>query len=900
MRSALTVARVTSLLGVFLAVSMLMGIIGAGLLAPVVGAAGFAARESVGMFERLPGDLEQNPLAQQSRILAADGSVIATPAKQNRIIVASEDISQAMKDAQVAIEDERFFQHGGMDLEALARAVVQNATTDNTQGGSTLTQQYIKLALVEQAVKENDAEAWNAAQARSGMEGYIRKLRELKYAITLEERLTKDDILTGYLNLAFYGNNSYGVEAASRNYFDKNASELTVAEAALLAGIVRSPSTTNPVTNPDAAQARRDLVIAKMLELGMIDQAEADEAFAVEVEDRLRTDSQRSCLNSRNPYFCDYVEAWLMTQPALGDTREERYENLTTNGLTVETTLDLELSDQLHEILLEATPYDNDYYLASAASVVEPGTGHVLAFNQSSEYSFEESTDKIEKTSVNWNVDDRFGGPGGMEVGSVAKAYTIVEALEKGVPVEAEISIREPGTATWGNVWLDNPEEPVPPQDWPTDPDDIFDAAVFLPEDFDEGCTIGEEYWTVRNSGDNQMPEEMSLRDASAQSVNTAFASLASQVGTCDIGDTMSAMGLQNSRGGVYGEDPGNPDSRLATSLVLGSDWASPLTVASSYATFASGGIYCPPVPVTRITDANGNELPLEVGECERAIDEDIAHASIELLKGVVSPVGSGYLAVLDDERPSAGKTGTNNNASHTWFAGFTPQLSTAVFVGNVPGAARSPETLVDIQVGDRYIEGPLYGSSLAAPTWKLIMDWALRDTEPQDWPEPTEELLNGKRVTIPDVVGLTVEDAQEELRDAGLTGTIERVSSSRPEGVVAYTTPGVGSSIQTSQPVVLHVSSGFALPSTSPSQPAPAPPQPPSQPAPAPQPPPQSEPPPTTEPEPEPPADEPEPEPPADEPEPPPAPAPPPSPAPPPADPPGNPDPPGDDEDED
>src|SRR5690606_20882876 len=311
------------------------------------------------------------------------------------------------------------------------------------------------------------------------------------------------------------------------------------------------------------------------------------------------------------------------------------------------------------------------------------------------------------------------------------------------------------------------------------------------------------------------------------------------------------------------------PDSRLATSLVLGSDWASPLTVASSYATFASGGIYCPPVPVTRITDANGNELPLEVGECERAIDEDIAHASIELLKGVVSPVGSGYLAVLDDERPSAGKTGTNNNASHTWFAGFTPQLSTAVFVGNVPGAARSSETLVDIQVGDRYIEGPLYGSSLAAPTWKRIMDWALRDTEPQDWPEPTDELLNGKRVTIPHAVGLPVEEAQEELRDAGLTGTIERVSSSQPEGVVAYTTPGVGSSIQTSTSVVLHVSSGFAPPvAPPPSQPQP---QPPSQPAPAPQPPSQPEPPPASEPDPEPPpTTEPEP-PPTTEPEPPP-----------------------------
>lgn len=853
MRSALTVARVTSLLGVFLAVSVLMGIIAAGVVAPVVGAAGIAAREGVGMFERLPGDLEENPLAQQSRILAADGTVLATPAKLNRIIVESDEISQNMKDAQVAIEDERFYQHGGMDVEALARAVVKNATTDSTQGGSTLTQQYIKLALLNQAEKEGDTDALIKAQARSGIDGYIRKLRELKYAITLEERLTKDEILTGYLNLAFYGNNSYGVEAAARNYFNVKAKDLTVSQAALLAGVVRSPTNTNPVSNPEAAQARRDLVIDKMLKLGMISEKEAKKAKAEKVENMLdRTDSQRSCLNSRNPYFCEYVEQWLMTQPALGETQEERYEALTSNGLTVETTLDLELSDQLHKTLKEATPYKNDYYLASAASVVEPGTGHVLAFNQSSTFSYEESADKIQKTSVNWNVDDRFGGAGGMEIGSVAKAYTIVEAMKKGVPIEADIKIREPHKATWGNVWLDNPDNPV--TSWPTDPDDIFDAAVFFRDDFAEGCTIGEDFWTVKNSGDNAMPRQMSLREASAQSVNTAFASLASQVDTCDIGDTMTAMGLHNAHGGVYGEAEPGSEHRLATSLVLGSDWASPLTVAASYATFATGGVYCPPVPVTRVTDANGKELPLEVGKCERVLDEDVAYASVELLKGVIDPKGSGYQAVLAGNRPAAGKTGTNNNSSHTWFAGVTPQLSTAVFVGNVPGAARSTEDLVDLQVGDRFIEGPLYGSSLAAPTWKKIMDWASRDMEVKDWEKPSQEMLNGKRVTIPDVVGKPVEEAQKELQKAGLTGTIQRVSSNQPEGVVAWTTPGVGSSILSSTPVTLHVSSGGYV------SPAPQQPQPPTsvqpvqpvQPAPVqPQPQPTQEPAPTPDPQP-------------------------------------------------
>lgn len=807
MRSALTLARVTSLLGVFLAVSVLMGVIGAGLLAPVVGASGLAARESVGMFERLPGDLEQNPLAQQSRILAADGTILATPAQQNRIIVDSDEISQNMKDAQVAIEDERFFDHGGADIEALARAVVQNTTTDSTQGGSTLTQQYIKLALTEQALKDGNTEAAQDAQARAGIDGYVRKLRELKYAITLEERLSKDEILVGYLNLAFYGDRVYGVQAAARHYFNVDAADLTPAQSATLAGIVRSPSTTNPVVDPDAAQARRDLVLAKMLELGMITAEEHEEAVALEVADMLEvTDSQRSCLRSRNPYFCDYVTEWLLEQPVLGKTRDERLENLTTGGLTVTTTLDVGLSTEIGETLRAATPRDNPYYLGSAATTVEPGTGKILAFNQSSEYSFEESNDKVRTTSVNWNVDNQYGGPGGMEIGSVAKAYTLVEALEKGVPVEAELSVRPPEDSTYGNVWLEDPENR--PSSYPP-ADEVFPAGVFFRDDFEEGCTIGEDHWTVRNSSDENHQPDIDLRTASAQSVNTAFATLASQVGTCDIAETMTEMGLHASNGNDYGQDPGNPETTLAPSLVLGADTASPLTIAASYATFASGGVYCPPVPVTGITGPDGEELPLDLPECERVVEEDVALGAVELLEGVIGPGGSGWQAVLDGERPAAGKTGTNNNSTHTWFAGFTPQLSTAVFVGNIPGGARYGGELADITVGDRTIEGPLYGSSLAAPTWKTIMDLASEGMDVEDWEDPSQEILEGRRVTIPRVVGMEAQEAQERLEDAGLTGSITRVVSNEDEGTVVFTTPGIGSSVITSDPVTLHVSTG-------------------------------------------------------------------------------------------
>ncbi len=835
MRSALTVARVTSLLGVFLAVAVLMGVIGAGLAAPVIGAAGLAAREGVGMFERLPGDLEQNPLAQQSRILTADGSILATPAKQNRIIVDSADISQHMKDAQIAIEDERFFDHGGMDVEALARAVVSNATSDSTQGGSTLTQQYIKMALEQEAVKERDAEALQQLRARSGMDGYIRKLRELKYAVTLEERLTKDEILVGYLNLAFYGDNVYGVEAAARHYFNVKAKDLSIAQAATLAGIVRAPSTTNPVYDLKTSTARRNTVLDKMYDQDLITKKEWQEAKKSKIELDL-TDSQRSCINSRNPYFCDYVTAWLLRQPALGATQEERLENLTTGGLTITTTLDSELSNELRKILRETTP-KNDYNIASAATIIEPGTGKVLAFNQSSKYTFDESGDKVTSTSINWNVDSAYGGPGGMELGSVAKAYTVVEALEKGVPVEAKLELPPPQRADASGVWVNNPEDPQTPDG------SVHPVAVFEKSDFQDGCTIGEDYWTVRNAADLNHDREITLRKATALSVNTAFATLASQVGTCDIVETMTRMGLHDSTGEQFSPFP--------PSIVLGSDYASPMTVAASYAAFASGGIYCPPVPVTKIVDTNGKEIPLDLPECERVVDEEVALGAVELLKGVVSPQGSAWNAVLEGERPAAGKTGTNNNSSHTWFAGFTKQLSTAVFIG-VPTGAALGDDREDLTIGDTYIDGPLYGSSLAAPTWKRIMDVASAGMEIQDWEEPSEEILNGKRVTIPSVIGLDEEEAKDKLQEVGLTATTQDVSSSQPEGTVLYTTPGVGSSINTSTQVVLHVSTGgapvasAAVPPTtsSASQPAPPPPAPTSEPEP------------TTEPEPEPPSE--------------------------------------------
>ncbi|MGB3829670.1 MAG: transglycosylase domain-containing protein [Ornithinimicrobium sp.] len=798
MRIVTTLARVTSLLGAFVAISVLMGLLGAGLLLPVVGTAGSAAREGVGLFEELPGDLESNPLAQQSRIEAANGSLIATPALQNRIIVGLDAIAPVMQQAQIAIEDERYYDHGGVDPKALGRALVTNATTDDVQGGSTLTQQYVKLTLAEQAEREGDAEAQQALLARSGTEGYVRKLRELKYAVTLEERLNKKEILEGYLNLAYYGDRAYGVEAAARHYFGVKAKDLNLQQAATLAGVVRAPSVTDPVNNPKSSIARRNVVLDKMYAQDMISTKEWEKARKAKLNLDI-TDSQRTCLNSKYPYFCDYVTNWLLQNDTLGATQQERATALNTGGLTIETTLDPELYKEIHKVTSDSVPPGNKYGLASAAAMVEPGTGKVLAIGQSSTYSNEGSSDLISKTETNWSVDDRYGGSTGFQIGSIAKAFSLVTALEEGVPVDTTLTVRKPGRVDSKNTWINNPSNPKRPVG------NVHPAGIFFRKDFDPKCTIGEPVWKVRNAEDANFTPTITLRKATAQSVNTAFATLASQVGTCNIRDTMKRMGLHSGDGDPYGEDA---DDR-PPAFVLGADDSSPLTVASAYATIASGGTYCPPVPVAKITNAKGEDIPLDVPKCEQVVEPEVAAGVAELMKGVVDLQGSGFRAVLDSGQPAGGKTGTADGSVHTWFAGYTPQLSTAVWIGDPTGQKRYSGRLADITLGGRFIEGQLYGSKLGAPMWKEMMTAALEGQPVKKFDKPSAKILKGAKVTVPTVRGTDVEKAIETLGDEGLTATRQPTGSPQPPGTVLYTVPGAGSKVDTGSSVKVFISNG-------------------------------------------------------------------------------------------
>jgi len=746
------VTKVARLLVAFLATSMVLGLVSAGLMMPAVGAAGATARQGVHVFDDLPGEFAQTPLSQQSRILASDGTVIATPFDENRIIVPLAQIAPVMRQAQIAIEDSRFYEHGGVDFHGLGRALVANLGGGYTQGASTLTQQYVKITLQENALLNNDLAGARAATAKS----YTRKLQELKYAVTLEKKLTKNQLLEGYLNLVYYGDQAYGVEAAAQHFFGVSAAKLSLVQAATLAGLVQRPSTTDPIRHPGAALARRNIVLNRMHTLGLI----TDKAWTVAKKTKLVTHpkpAQSSCALSPYPYFCSYVSAWLLNQPALGKTRADRLEKINRGGLTIKTTLNPKMQLAAQKELVAKVQIGNRADIGAAAALVEPGTGHVLAIAQNTTFSLKSGIRG--KTSVNWAVDQMYGGSGGFAFGSSAKMFAVAEALRSGMPISSIIYAR---------------------------PADATHPAYFYPFEFTEkACRIFSP-WAVHNDeGTRNGP--ISLTDATAFSVNTAFAGLVARLGPCKVRDLMTQMGLHKS--------DGTPITAGPSATTLGSDSVSPLTLASAYATVASGGTYCIPSPVLSITTWDHKSLMHPKNQCKKVLEPDVAYGVTKILTAVLTK-GTGFGNSLDGGRPAAGKTGTAGNSlpsggtNETWFAGYTRQLSAAVWVGT-PDDRRNAARMSNLRLGDRFYPGEVFGATIAAPIWKQIMDRASAGMPMLGFAEPGSQVQYGDLVPIPGVAGMSVRNAKAALASAGFRPVVgSAVHSSIPVGLVVGTQP--------------------------------------------------------------------------------------------------------------
>ncbi|WP_137988511.1 transglycosylase domain-containing protein [Streptomyces vilmorinianum] len=660
----------------FLGVSVLSGAVLAGIALPAAGALGLAAKGTVEGFDEIPSNLKTPPLSQRTTILDSQGGHIATVYSRDRTVVPLEKISPYMQKAIVAIEDSRFYEHGAIDLKGVLRAINRNAQSGGVaQGASTLTQQYVKNVFVEEAGDDPE----KVAQATQQTIG--RKVRELKYAIQVEEELGKNKILENYLNITFFGQQAYGIEAASQRYFSKSAADLKLEEAAMMAGLVQSPSRYDPVNDLQEATKRRNVVLQRMADVKDISQAEADRAKAKPVKLKVKA-PKNGCITAVDGagFFCDYVRKTILSDPVFGKTVEERQKLWNLGGLTVRTTLDPRAQAAADEAAVAKVNKDDK--VAASVVQVQPGSGKILSMGQSRPYGLDM---KKHETTLNLAVGGKMGGTTyGFQVGSTFKPITAAAALEKGISPAQSFS----------TPWKIN-----------------------LPESSYTRCDgkqAGYANWEIGNELKSEAGT-WDMTSALGKSINTYFAQLEQMAGLCETVTMAQKVGYERELGKKLQELP---------SITLGSQESTPLDMASVYATFANRGTYCTPIAIESIKTAGGERLKVPQTECSRAMSERTADTINQMLKGVVED-GTGTRAGLSD-RDNAGKTGTTNDRKDAWFVGYTPNLSTAVWVGDDVGE-KTP--MYDMTIGGEYYD-KVCGGCLPGPIWKIAMTGALNASE--------------------------------------------------------------------------------------------------------------------------------------------------------------------------
>lgn len=718
----MSATQLVALLLAFLLAAAAGGVLAAGLVVPLVAGANVAANSTVQIFDEVPDELEPGPLSQQSRIYASDGSLLATFYAQNRIVVPLDEVSEAMQNAVVAIEDERFWEHGGVDVRGITRALANNLGGNSTQGASTLTQQYVKNVLIEQALVADDPFGVLEAQEDS----MSRKLREAKLAIALEKRLSKEEILQGYLNVAQFGSRSiYGVETASRYYFSKSAKDLTPVEAATIAGVTKAPSAFDPTVNPAKAQERRDAVLYKMWQQGYLTTAEYDEARSTPLEDTLNVKPVEVGCHAAGgaAFFCDYVTKEIVLSPAFGETRADREALLYRGGLEIHTTLDMNKQRAAEKSITEAVPADDPSNLEAAIVSVEPGTGQIKAMAQNVPYSDPQDDAATRQTTINYSADFLHGASRGLQPGSGFKPIVLAQWLKEGRTLSETVNANRVERVV-GNF-----------------------KTPCLPGG------LGRDRWAPRNA-EGFLTGNISVLRATYESVNTAYASMGYELDLCGLRDTAWDMGFRPSSSAIQRTVLTNPereDIDILAPMVLGTQETSPLAMASVYATLASGGTYCEPIAITKVTGPGGTEYDVPQASCNPdALPENIANTMIYAMERVFTDGTARRIGGLADGRPVAGKTGTSQFSAQTWFNGFTPNLSTSVWVGSIESATEDHTS--GITVNGQFFR-VLYGSSVAAPAWKAYMDTAVADLPVQGFGPPDPVLIgnvSGPRTVRP------------------------------------------------------------------------------------------------------------------------------------------------------
>ncbi|WP_019873981.1 transglycosylase domain-containing protein [Sporichthya polymorpha] len=695
----------------FLGACVLAGAMVAGMLLPLVGTGAVAAKKLAEDFQELPSDIETRPPAQASVVLAADGTRIATFYDENRVAVPLAKVAPIMIKAILAIEDSRFYEHGGVDPKGTLRALVNNQGGEGgRQGGSTLTQQYVKNLLIQ--LSDGDPDKIAAARAPT----IKRKVQELKYALEIEKRMTKDQILENYLNISYFGSGAYGIEAAARRYFSKSSNNLTLTEAAMLAGAVQSPGRYDATQYPEAAQTRRDVVLTRMRDVGYITTDQMSKAKAEDLGLRV-SPTFNGCTRSPVPFFCDYITKVILNDPIFGETERDRSDVLSRGGLTIRTTLNMQAQKAADESMkFHTNPTDK---VAASLATVEPGTGKILAMTNSREYGTGKG-----KTVINYATDYKYGGSRGFQNGSTHKVFTSAAAIAEGYGTEYKI-------------------------------DSPFRKGGFPHQMRCDGKRVPADGWSPKNFTDedtNGIFGKITQREALRRSVNTYYASLEVRVGLCDVVKMAEAAGIHRA--------DGQPQFEFLP-YTLGINEISPLTLANSYATFAARGKRCDPIAIESIAGRDGKALPVPSANCQQTIKPEVADVVADLLRSVMEKGGYGFRMRLSDNNPcllknpveciagdpnsdraAGGKTGTTNNQIAVWYAGMTMQMSTAVWVGNPDDYGF---TMDDISIGGFY-RSAVSGSRVPGPIWRDMMIPAHKGLPKLNFHPPSNKWLRGTK----------------------------------------------------------------------------------------------------------------------------------------------------------
>lgn len=785
--------------------SAVAGVLVTATVTPAIAIAGVTGSQALSIFEDLPDSLTPGAPMEPTIFYGtgADGNPfeLAKFYEQNRVPVPFDQVSPLLYDAVLSSEDKSFYEHGGINIGSTASALLDYVKGDSSRGASTISQQFVKNVLIQECEQDQSqsdpdyskklAACWTQATQASGAEGIERKLQEMRYAIQIEKDYSKNDILLGYLNVANFGGQTYGIEAASNYYFGTTAKNLTLDQAAILAGIVQNPNrfrfdkpggswtdrTGTARNSADDGYAdtkfRRNYVLNRMLADGKITEAQHAEATALPVTPNIHPSTQGCQAAGKQGYFCQYVKSVMENNEAFGDTAVKRKDNLRRGGMKVYTTLDMRVQEPGNEAMAAYAPVALEGKSFGATGVtIEADTGRILAIVQNTTFKETDDADKSKgETSLVYGADKAHGNATGVPGGSTYKIFTLIEWLKQGHSVN-----------------------------------EVLDGRTKIFKDFTQCGKPFRNNDLIKNFGNNR-GRVSTVMDFTKSSLNTGFLAMAQELDLCEINKTAESMGVHLGTGGSVTEPAGPNDApNDPYPTTLGSKYIAPIQMAGAYATVANKGIYCEPKAIDKVLGPDEKEMTIPESSCSQVLSPEVAATAAYALQGVMNG-GTGGPANPYDGTPLIGKTGTHQDAG-TAMAMSSTKAATFVYAGKMEGE--------DYKLNRHSYNGR--GLNTVRYTVSKALQRAADRVYPGSrFPSPDSKLTRRVLKDLPSVVGKSVEEATTILERAGFSAQVgEAVESTIGAGLVAAQTPGAGQ-VPSGTTVTLSPSTGTPPPAAVP-----------------------------------------------------------------------------------